>query len=117
MTAPRGHRHRRRRSGARLLGAALLALLVLLQFSLWGGDGLLHWWSLRDANEQERQINLGLREQNEALEREVRDVKTGVGAIEEKAREDLGMVKPGETFYRVIKRGGGAGSEPERARE
>ncbi len=112
MTAARVQRGRRR-PGARLLGIVLLVLLVMLQFSLWGDDGLLHWWSLRDANEQERLINHGLKEQNEALAREVRDVKTGVSAIEEKAREDLGMVKPGEMFFRVIERGAGAESGPD----
>ena len=46
--------------------------------------------------------NAGLKQRNDALAAEVRDLKSGVAAVEERARSELGMIKPGETFYRVV---------------
>lgn len=81
----------------------LLLLLVYLQYRLWFGEGSLQ--EVRDlqrAVEQQREENLQLRERNDALDAEVRDLQLGLDAIEEHAREDLGMVKEGETFYQVV---------------
>ena len=81
----------------------LVILLVFLQYSLWFGDGSLQdVWRLHQDVEQQRQENAVLRERNEALEAEVLDLQQGLEAIEERAREDLGMIKKGETFYQVI---------------
>ena len=81
----------------------LVLLLVFLQYSLWFGDGSLQKvWRLHKDVEQQRQENAVLRERNEALEAEVLDLQQGLEAIEEHAREDLGMIKKGETFYQVI---------------
>jgi cell division protein FtsB len=81
----------------------LVVLLVYLQYSLWFGDGSLQdVWRLHKDVEQQRQENAVLRERNEALEAEVLDLQQGLGAIEERAREDLGMIKKGETFYQVV---------------
>ncbi len=81
----------------------LVILLVFLQYSLWFGDGSLQEvWRLHKDVEQQRQENAVLRERNEALEAEVLDLQQGLEAIEEHAREDLGMIKKGETFYQVI---------------
>ena len=81
----------------------LVMLLVYLQYSLWFGDGSLQdVWRLHKDVEQQRQENAVLRERNEALEAEVLDLQQGLEAIEEHAREDLGMIKKGETFYQVI---------------
>jgi cell division protein FtsB len=81
----------------------LVILLVYLQYSLWFGDGSLQdVWRLHKDVEQQRQENAVLRERNEALEAEVLDLQQGLEAIEEHAREDLGMIKKGETFYQVI---------------
>ena len=81
----------------------LVILLVYLQYSLWIGDGSLQdVWRLHKDVEQQRQENAVLRERNEALEAEVLDLQQGLEAIEEHAREDLGMIKKGETFYQVI---------------
>lgn len=81
----------------------LLILLVYLQYRLWLGDGgLLDVWDLHREVEAQRQENARLRERNETLNAEVIDLKQGLDAIEEHAREDLGMVKEGETFYQVI---------------
>jgi cell division protein FtsB len=46
--------------------------------------------------------NAGLRQRNDALAAEVEDLKSGEAAVEERARSELGMIKPGETFYRVV---------------
>jgi len=81
----------------------LLILLVYLQFTLWFGDGgLQDVWRLYGDVEQQRQENSALRERNEALDADVLDLQQGLEAIEEHAREDLGMIKKGETFYQVI---------------
>ena len=80
----------------------LVILLIYLQYSLWFGDGSLQdVWRLHKDVEQQRQENAVLRERNEALEAEVLDLQQGE-AIEERAREDLGMIKKGETFYQVV---------------
>jgi cell division protein FtsB len=84
-----------------LLG--LLLLLVILQITLWfGGGGLLELWDQHHEVEAQRDENARLRERNEALNAEVLDLKQGLDAVEEHAREDLGMVKEGEVFYQVV---------------
>jgi cell division protein FtsB len=81
----------------------LLILLVYLQYKLWVGDGgLRDAWNLHNEVEAQRQENVLLQERNEALNADVLDLKRGLDAIEEHAREDLGMVKEGETFYQVV---------------
>jgi len=83
---------------------SLVFLFLLLQFKLWVGDG-----SMVDVNELRREIqiqqdeNKRITERNQELEAEVKDLKEGLAAIEERARADLGMIKKGETFYHVIK--------------
>jgi cell division protein FtsB len=81
----------------------LMVLLVYLQYQLWfGGGSLQDFWALHQEVEMQSQENLDLRERNAALQAEVTDLKQGLDAIEEHAREDLGMVKQGETFYQVV---------------
>jgi len=81
----------------------LVLLLVYLQYKLWFGEGSLQdVWQLHQDVEFQRQENSELRERNAALEAEVKDLQQGFDAIEEHAREDLGMVKEGETFYQVV---------------
>jgi len=81
----------------------LVVLLVLLQYKLWVGDGsFAEVWDLYQQVEIQREENQQLHERNEALEAEVQDLKQGLGAIEERAREELGMIKEGETFYQII---------------
>ena len=81
----------------------LLLLLVYFQYKLWFGEGSLQdVWELHQEVEFQRQENIDLRERNAALEAEVKDLQQGLDAIEEHAREDLGMVKEGETFYQVV---------------
>ncbi|MCK5308782.1 MAG: cell division protein FtsB [Gammaproteobacteria bacterium] len=81
----------------------LVILLVYLQLNLWfGDDGLQEVWRLHKDVERQSQENSELRERNEALDAEVLDLQQGLEAIEEHAREDLGMIKEGETFYQVV---------------
>ena len=81
----------------------LVLLLLYLQYHLWFGDGSLQEvWRLRQDVEQQRQENARLRERNAALDAEVRDLKQGYDAIEERARYDLGMIKQDEIFFEVL---------------
>lgn len=81
----------------------LIVILVYLQYRLWFGDGSLQdVWELHQEVEMQRLENIELRERNAALQAEVTDLQQGFDAIEEHAREDLGMVKEGETFYQVV---------------
>ena len=87
----------------RVLMLVLLALLGLLQYKLWFGSGGHNEVIALKAHVAEQEAENGrLRQRNEALAAEVEDLKSGEAAIEERARSELGMVKPGETFYRVI---------------
>jgi len=81
----------------------LVVLFVLLQYKLWLGDGsLAEVWDLYRQVEQQKDENQRLQERNQALEAEVQDLKQGLESIEERAREELGMIKDSETFYQII---------------
>lgn len=85
------------------LAAALLAALVLLQYRLWlSGDGVREVLRLRTEVASQLQQNATLAERNRELAGEVRDLKQGYAAIEERARSDLGMIAGNETFYQVV---------------
>ena len=85
--------------------AAFLAVLVLaLQYPLWvGKGGWMRVWELDRNLAMQHETNAKLKSRNDALEAEVRDLKEGNEAIEERARLELGMVKRDETFYQVVK--------------
>ena len=87
-----------------LLG--LVLLLGWLQYRLWFGIGSAGEVAALEAQvEHQGRENGGLKERNAALAAEVRDLKdpsSGGAAIEERARDEFGLIKPGETFYRVI---------------
>lgn len=81
---------------------ALLALLLLLQWPLWFGKG--GWLQARNADlelTQQKEVNTRLERRNAGLDAEVRDLKTGYEAIEERARFELGLTKPGEIFVQI----------------
>jgi cell division protein FtsB len=87
----------------RVAYCVLTLLLLVLQYNLWIGDGsIANVMSLQRAIEAQKQENEKLRERNLALDAEVKDLKTASDAIEERARLELGMIREGETFYRVI---------------
>jgi cell division protein FtsB len=87
----------------RWLGLALLAALGLLQFRLWlSSDGVREVLRLRAEVASQLQLNASLAERNRELAGEVRDLKQGYAALEERARADLGMIAGNETFYQVV---------------
>ena len=84
----------------------LLVLLIALQVHLWAGQGgLREMWRIEQRVEAQKAANAQLKTRNDKLSAEVEDLKQGSEAIEERARSELGLVKPGETFYRVIEDG------------
>lgn len=87
----------------RIILYALGGILLLLQYPLWfGSGGVFAVWQLNREIAAQHTENTKLRERNAALDAEVRDLKQGSTAIEERARTELGMVKKGETFYQII---------------
>jgi len=89
----------------RALAIALALLLIVLQGRLWLSDGGLRELRALEAAVVDQSIgNATLAADNEALAGEVRDLKQGVDAAEERARSDLGMVRDGETFFLVVTR-------------
>ncbi len=89
----------------KLITGLLIFLLLLLQFRLWiSDDGLPSLLRLYRSIEVQKQQNLELAHRNQLLLLEVQDLKSGVDALEERARSDLGMIKRGETFFQIIER-------------
>ncbi|PCH65258.1 MAG: cell division protein FtsB [Gammaproteobacteria bacterium] len=81
----------------------LTVILLLLQYRLWfSHDGLPSVLHLYRSAEVQRQDNAVLEERNQVLAAEVQDLKSGLDALEERARSELGMIKPGETFFQLI---------------
>jgi cell division protein FtsB len=86
----------------RALAGILSALILLIQVPLWlGKGGWLTAWRLESKLETERAKNLQLEGRNAALTAEVRDLKQGTEAIEERARYELGMVRNDEVFFQI----------------
>ncbi len=95
----------------RVVTYILLALIVLLQYPLWFGKG--SWLKVWDNNHQleaQKAVNEQARQRNAVLDAEVRDLKHGTEALEERARSELGMVKQGEVFFQVIGEGAATAS-------
>lgn len=80
----------------------LVLLVLLLQYPLWlGKGGWLRVWDVDNQLETQREVNQKLESRNAALDAEVRDLKTGTEAIEERARFELGLIQKDETFVRA----------------
>lgn len=89
----------------KVLLVVLSAMLLLLQYRLWlSPAGVREAMQLREAVAAQRAQNEALLLRNEQLAAEVRDLKQGYVALEERARADLGLVAPGETYYQVVPR-------------
>ncbi|WMD17976.1 cell division protein FtsB [Achromobacter seleniivolatilans] len=87
----------------RLLFLVLFVLVGLIQYPLWlGKGGWFKVWDLQRQVAEQRETNEGLRARNAALEAEVRDLEGGSGAIEERARGELGMMRDGEVFVHIL---------------
>ncbi|WP_298775895.1 cell division protein FtsB [uncultured Shewanella sp.] len=81
----------------------LTLLLLILQYRLWfGGNSLSESYQLQDQIQMQQASNAKLIARNQILREEINDLRSGTEAIEERARNELGMVKEGETFYRVV---------------
>jgi cell division protein FtsB len=86
-----------------ILIAALIAVLVFFQYLLWiAEDGVRQTLALRINIQAQIEENAALNERNRALEADVIDLKNGLMAIEERARAEMGMIRPDETFYRIL---------------
>ena len=87
----------------RYVFAVLVVMLVALQYRLWFAEGGMRDASrLRDSLARQQEEIVRLKERNQILQAEVIDLKSGLQAVEESARSELGMIKEGETFFRVI---------------
>ena len=90
--------------GKRFLPIVLVTLLLVLQGQLWFGRGSLsHVVDLDTQVQQQKTANQDARRQNELLSAEVSDLKEGLNMVEERARHELGMVKPNEIFVQIAK--------------
>ena len=86
----------------KVLILSLATLVALIQYPLWLGRGSwLRVWEVDQQIRVQRETNRQLQARNSALEAEVRDLKVGVEAIEERARSELGMIKQDEVFFQV----------------
>jgi len=96
----------------RLLSILLVVLLIVVQYPLWlGKGGWLRVWDLDRQVTAAQQKNEELKDRNDRLASEVRDLKEGRDAVEERARYELGMLKEGEIFVQVIDPGKAAAKE------
>jgi cell division protein FtsB len=87
----------------KVLALILGGLILALQYPLWIGKG--SWLRVRDLDRQVAQqqaTNARLKARNDALDAEVRDLKQGLEAVEERARLELGMIRKDEIFYQVV---------------
>lgn len=86
----------------RWLTVGLLVLIVLLQYPLWlGKGGWLKVWDYDRQLEQQKEVTRKLEIRNAGLDAEVRDLKQGYEAIEERARFELGMIRQDEVFVHI----------------
>jgi cell division protein FtsB len=93
----------------RVLGLVLVALLVAVQWPLWfGKGGWMRVWELDRQLIALEQTNATARTRNAALDADVRDLKQGYDAIEERARTELGMIREDEVFFQIVETAGSA---------
>ena len=87
----------------KLLALGLMVLVLAIQYPLWlGKGGWLRVWEVDRQIRAQRDANRQLQARNGALDAEVRDLKVGLDAIEERARSELGMVKQNEIFFQIL---------------
>ena len=87
----------------RLITALLLLFLVLLQYRLWfGKNSVPDYLELKESVARQVELNNQLKQRNKLIYADIDDLKNGLQAVEERARNELGMIKDGETFFRII---------------
>jgi len=95
----------------------LLGLIVLIQYPQWiGKGGWLRVWDMSRQVEAQKDANRQLAARNNGLDAEVKDLKQGLDAVEERARVELGMIKPNEVFYQIIDKTKTGDSNPNKSR-
>ena len=97
----------------RVLALLLGGLIVLIQYSLWLGKG--GWRRVWEVDRQvtvQKQNNSRFESRNKALDAEVRDLKQGSEAIEERARYEFGMIKQDEVFFQVLQPSAATSAKP-----
>lgn len=91
------------------LALILIALLIGLQVKLWVGDGgMRDLRAIRARVSGQQADNAKLKQRNDAMHADVEDLKHGQDAVESRARQQLGLIKPGEVFYQVVNTPAGA---------
>jgi len=89
----------------KILGGILGALIVAIQLPLWlGKGGWLRVWEVDQQVAAQRAKNALLESRNAAVAAEVRDLKQGLEAVEERARYELGLVRPDEVFFQIVEK-------------
>jgi cell division protein FtsB len=89
----------------RIITLVLAALLLLIQYPLWlGKGGMLAVSDMKDQVQLAQVHTDGLKARNAKLESEVRDLREGLGSVEERARLELGMIKQNEIFVQVLRK-------------
>jgi cell division protein FtsB len=87
----------------RIISIILLIFLLLLQYRLWfGKNSVPDYYGLKEDVQRQKLANEKLRSRNKILYADIDDLKLGIQAVEESARNELGMIKEGETFFRLI---------------
>jgi cell division protein FtsB len=97
----------------RWIGLILVIVLIALQLKLWvGGGGMAEVDSLRASVQKQTEENATLLKRNQALAADVEDLKHGEQATEARARQELGLIKPNETFYQIVEPGAATSVPP-----
>jgi cell division protein FtsB len=87
----------------RSLTLVFLFVVAALQYSLWfGKGGWIHVWDVDRQLNAQRETNRALKMRNAAMEAEVRDLKQGLDAVEERARSELGLTRKDEIFIQIL---------------
>lgn len=87
----------------RLLTVLMLSVLCWLQYEFWlGKNGMMEYLQVKDNVEIQRHANAEVALRNQQMYVEISDLNRGLEAVEERARNELGMIKPKETFFRIV---------------
>lgn len=87
----------------KITNSLLLILLLLIQYGIWVGQSNIGaYMTLKEEVAEQRDENQRNKDRNQILYAEIHDLRTGKEAIEERARNELGMIRQGETFYRIV---------------
>ena len=87
----------------KIIGWILLIIVTLLQYRLWFGKySVAEYRQVNQQVESQRQQNAKLAQRNQLIKADIEDLSAGLEAVEERARNELGLIRDGETFYRIL---------------